>query len=97
MEERRGREVRIENTVYVFDHIDSAQAFLADPALHPDPSAAHAIHPTALPAGCTGIQEGFTSEIVGKRLAREKAIRDVEVQKMRAKARAKDRRINGPR
>jgi hypothetical protein len=85
MLERRGREVRVQDKIYAFELLEQARAF---EAAAPDTV-------SALPEGCVAVLEEFSADTLKKKLAREKAIRDVEVQKMRGKARAKDRRVNG--
>lgn len=85
MLERRGREVRLEDKIYAFESLEQARAF----------EAAGGAGVSAMPEGCVAMLEEFSTDALKKKLAREKAIRDVEVQKMRGKARAKDRRVNG--
>jgi hypothetical protein len=87
--ERRGCEVRTGGKVYVFDLLAAARNFERDVL-------ATGTSPELLPAGCVGTLDEFSPDSLKDKLAREKAIRDAEVQKMRSKARAKDRRINGP-
>jgi hypothetical protein len=86
--ERRGCEVRIGGKVYVFEMLTAAREFERSVLVK-------GASPESLPVGCSGTVDGFSSDSLKSKLAREKAIRDAEVQKMRSKARSKDRRING--
>jgi hypothetical protein len=79
--------VRAGGKVYVFAEMTAAQDFERHVV-------ATSEAPELLPVGCIRTADGFSPDSLKNKLAREKAIRDAEVQKMRNKARAKDRRIN---